>query len=115
MQALTQANLTGISQYKKLQFEISGVDYSALKAKFNVHFDEFTHVAKHCLREYNGKYYADVTLNSWQQSDASLMKFQEKIGQEKPLNVSIKVEFYDFIDNDALPVKGMRLRFIKMN
>jgi hypothetical protein len=110
---LANANFISISQFKKLQFEITGADYGYLKAKFNTHFQDSKESAKSCLHEYDNKYYCDVTLNSWQQSDSSLMKFQDKVDHEKKVNVAVIPEFYDFVNKELCKVRGMSLRYVK--
>jgi hypothetical protein len=124
---LSNAIFKNINQFKKLQFEISDKDYAYLSQLFQNRYPNGTiiltgtdeHpgpaiVPNKPFHEYNGKYYADVTLNKWQTSDANLMKLQEKIDPTYGYGVTIAFEGYSFTQGNSHR-EGVCLKFVKMN
>ena len=107
-----------INQYKKLHFEIQEEDFKYLQALFNKKYEnrlEGPILPTKPFYEYNGKYYADVSLNRWQTDDRTLMKLPEKVDPNKECALSAVIEFYNFKGRDNLTKEGMVIRFVKMN
>lgn len=95
-----QGSLITITEYKKLRVEIDQDTYLLLEKQAKEGFKKPFWVSK------SNKFYAEITLNSWQKSDKSLFQYSQLTN----IKADVKIEFYE-----KPPYKSMILKLVCLN